>query len=364
MRREGERHEGLQASRHEVNRALLLTPAGSAAIATIRIYGPDVENFLSQHFSASPVPLHCIHGRLTDGETVIDDPVIVLSEDKTSADLHIHGGPWVVQSALALLEQNGFTLIDANSPLPIWAADGETTIEREIELALPLAKTDLALRVLLAQKEAWNDFQSKIKNQKEKIPAILADHALHHLLHPPRVAIVGVANVGKSTLANQLFAQERSITADLPGTTRDWVGELANLDGLAVLLVDTPGLRDTPDLIEQHAIDQSRPVIEGADLIVLVLDPTQPLDNDQRDLIARWPAAIRVINKSDREAIWNISEMRGIPTVATTGAGVDELRRAIRLHFGCDNLALRRPRVWTQRQRDELLALAATRTSG
>ena len=100
------------------------------------------------------------------------------------------------------------------------------------------------------------------------LPAILADRSLWWLLHPPRVAIVGRPNVGKSTLANQLFARERSITADLPGTTRDWVGELADVNGLAVMLVDTPGLRDAADPIERAAIAGARGQIAAADLVV------------------------------------------------------------------------------------------------
>ena len=128
------------------------------------------------------------------------------------------------------------------------------------------------------------------------------DHSLYWLLHPPRVAIIGVPNAGKSTLANRLFAQERSITADLPGTTRDWVGEIANVDGLAVMLVDTPGLRHTDDPIESEAIRRSKGQIERADLVVLVLDVTQPRDPDQLALEAAHRCALVVVNKSDQAA--------------------------------------------------------------
>ena len=135
------------------------------------------------------------------------------------------------------------------------AVDGAMTLEREMLAALPLARTDLGVRTLLAQRRHGAEAMSTL--YAAAIGRILADRSLDHLLHPPRVAIVGAPNVGKSTLANQLFAQERSITADLPGTTRDWVGEIANIDGLAVTLVDTPGVRDTADAIEREAIDRS-----------------------------------------------------------------------------------------------------------
>src|SRR5206468_1554210 len=131
-------------------------------------------------------------------------------------------------------------------PLTDDAVDAQTQFEREMLAHLPLARTELAVRTLLAQPAAWQ--REKCKTM---LSAILGDVALHHLLHPPRVAIIGSANVGKSTIANQLFGQERSITADLEGTTRDWVGEIANIDGLAVMLIDTPGIRQTSDAIER-----------------------------------------------------------------------------------------------------------------
>jgi tRNA modification GTPase len=174
---------------------------------------------------------------------------------------------------------------------------------------------------------------------------------LHWLLRPPRVAIVGVPNVGKSTLANQLFGAERVITADVPGTTRDWVGEIANLDGLAVMLVDTPGRRASDDAIEREAIDRSTEQITAADLVVLVLDPTQLRKPGQAELERMFPAALRVVNKSDRAGLWE-SAATAIRTVATTGVGVDALRAAIRCRFlGADTFDLAQARWWTERQR-------------
>ncbi|HEY2585463.1 MAG TPA: GTPase [Tepidisphaeraceae bacterium] len=333
------------------NLAMLLTPPGSAAIAVIRITGPAVPEFLRAHFTKPARIGRCVHGDLHEAGRVVDDAVVVLI-DETTADLNLHGGPWVVRSSLDLAARDGFVVHDsAKPPLPHEATAGQTLLEQEVLSHLPLARTELGVRLLLAQPDAWAALQSAGVPSRDAIERILADRTLDHLLHPPRVAIVGPANVGKSTLANQLFARERSITADVPGTTRDWVGEIANVDGLPVMLLDTPGLRETEDRIEQSAIERSRHEIGRADLIVLVVDASRPIEGEQASLLDGYPNAIRVVNKVDRSAGWDITQIHGIPTVSTTGEGVDALRRTIvRSLCGEEPIAITRPRCWTDRQ--------------
>lgn len=325
------------------NRAILLTAPGPAAIAVVRIVGPLVDTFLAAHFSRPSREGRCVHGELHDGDRVLDDPIVVLLLPGRGADINLHGGPWVVQSLLDLAASFGFDVAETDEN----ALDGTSQLEREMLASLPLATTELALRTLLAQPDAWRGAT------RRDVPAIVQDRALWWLLHPPRVAIVGSPNVGKSTLANQLFARERSITADLPGTTRDWVGELANLDGLVVMLVDTPGVRETSDEVERAAIECASEQVRAADLVVVVLDPTQPEDG-QRGFIEVHPSALIVANKVDRPSVWSAQDRATVSTVAMMGSGVDDLRRAIRERFGCEAIELSGPRWWTVRQREAL----------
>ena len=343
-----EEGSGLEAQGSGKGRAVLLTPAGGAAIAVVRLAGDGVGAFLAEYFDKPAAAGRCVHGTLRDGVRVLDDPVVVISQGGAVADINLHGGPWVVRSVLDLARRHGFeTDAPPSLPLPPDAVDADGEIEREVLRYLPLATTELAVRALLAQVSAWESAGPG------SIDA--ADRSLHWLLHPPRVAIIGIPNVGKSTLGNQLFAQERSITADVPGTTRDWVGEIANVDGLPVMLVDTPGLRETRDPIEAEAIERSRAVVTGADLVVLVLDPTQPREPAQAALERAFPNAVRILNKADREAGgWEGEAM--LRTVATTGQGVAALRAETRTHFlGPAPFDVVRPRCWTQRQRDLVL---------
>lgn len=332
------------------NRALLLTPPGISAIAVVRCVGPGSKDFVRSHFSRPLKSGKAVHGQFRDDEgNEIDDPLIYLAADEAFLDINLHGGAWVVRSVLELARKSGFEIVEKLSvPMPGAAIDSTDEIGREIDAYLPLATTELALRTLLAQEKAWKSVNSFDAAQ---IDAMLADRSLFWLLHPPRVAIIGAPNAGKSTLANQLFAQERSITANLPGTTRDWVGEIANLDGLAVQLIDTPGIRETPDDIERQAILRSGEQIQKADLVVLVLDASSPLEPQQLPLIQRYENALRVINKIDQSTAWDRSPICAINTIAMIGQGIDALRVAIRRHFGCDQIDTNRPRYWTDRQR-------------
>jgi len=327
------------------NVAMVLTPPGAAAIAVLRLCGPGVAAFLQAHFSKPPRAGFCMHGQLRDGETIIDDPVVVLAEDGAWAEISLHGGPWIVRCACQLAQRGGFRVLPACLPTPD-AAIGptESPLQGEMLAALPLAKTQLAIKTLLAQPAAWQ----KALAGRADVAAILQDESLWWLLHPPQIAIVGEPNVGKSTLANQLFGRQRSITADLPGTTRDWVGEMANIDGLAVTLVDTPGQRQTDDPIEVAAIAASQGKIASSHLTIEVLDATHP---PQR----RWPDSLSVINKTDLPAAWEFSQLDALPISALTGAGLDQLRSRIVQRFGIGHPS--RPRWWTPRQK-EILARA------
>jgi tRNA modification GTPase len=340
--------------------AIVLTPPGSAAIAVVRLRGAGVARFLADHFSRPAAPSRCLHGDLRDGDTILDDPIVILFDDGRSAEIHLHGGPWVVAATLDLLRRGGFDVIEpsAGAALDVDRVDGESLLEREVLAYLPLARTEEGIRLLLAQVGAWRAFLSDPSNP----PALDRVGDLGPMLFPPRVAIIGRPNVGKSTLANQLFAQERSLTADLPGTTRDWVGELANIDGLAVVLIDTPGRRQTADPIERAAIAGSGEVVRAAELVIEVIDAADSPEvanvDDHRGSggVTSAPPGRRgtliVLNKIDRGTRRDVQH--DLETIATTGHGVDALRRAIRAQFGFAEADPRRPMAWTARHADIL----------
>lgn len=357
------------------NCVIVLTPPGAAAIAVLRFVGNDAVRFLQSRLTrisdATPATLkpgRSLHLHLHDGAEILDDPIVFFSQDGTFADVSIHGSPWLVQCVLDLAGRAGLEIVrpalSPDRPLPLSAVDGESILEREVNAALPLARTDRTVRMLLHQRAAWQALKAADpSDQVAQCAAILSDRTLYHALAPPKVAIIGIPNAGKSTLANALFQRERTITADLPGTTRDWVADIAHIDGLPITLIDTPGLRDTADPIESQAITNSAATIAGADLVLLLLDNSQPLTGHQSRLLHDHPAAMPVINKSDLPAAWSndiVEFSQGpIPIVATTGRGLPELRQRIRSFLRCDTRPPVAPRFWTARQ-EELLIRART----
>lgn len=332
------------------NRVMVLTPrapGGGSAIAVVRVRGPGVGEFLGRFFSKSTVSGRCVHAELRDGKSIIDDAVVVSDPSGNWADICLHGGAWVVESTLLLAQREGFQIVGAALPVAPEAFDEcEGEIDREMMQYLPLALTEPVMRMLLNQPAVWRE----AAKQNLDRAAVVRDLTLWRLLHPPTIAIVGRPNVGKSTLANRLFGQQRSITADLPGTTRDWVGELADIAGMPALLIDTPGERETGDPIEGGAIAAGRGKIRKADLLIAVLDATS------EDSARENPGnVIVVVNKTDAPARWDFSGSNALLISARTGRGCDELCREIQRRLGVEDVADDRARWWTERQKKILL---------
>jgi tRNA modification GTPase len=146
------------------------------------------------------------------------------------------------------------------------------------------------------------------------------------------LAILGKPNVGKSSLFNTLLQQDRAIVTPTAGTTRDIVSEFAEIDGIPVKLLDTAGIRATSDVIEAEGVERSWAALADADIVLAVFDLSQPLDDTDRELIDKAHASgqgMAVGNKCD---LPKQAEDPGDNTAvsATTGEGIDALRRAIR----------------------------------
>ena len=151
-----------------------------------------------------------------------------------------------------------------------------------------------------------------------------------------KLALVGRPNVGKSSIFNALLGKDRSIVTHLPGTTRDTVSDSFSLDGIPIDLVDTAGLRETEDLVEQLGVERTRTAISEADLVIAILEANSAQSVDDLALLDQFPIKIYLFNKCDLgssipgELVESLSASHVVlMTSALTGEGIEDLRRAI-----------------------------------
>lgn len=163
------------------------------------------------------------------------------------------------------------------------------------------------------------------------IGALAASFAYGKLVHEGfTLAIVGRPNVGKSSLFNRLLEQDRAIVTEIPGTTRDVVSETASLGGIPVKILDTAGIRLGQDVVESLGIERSYQALADADLTLVVVDASEKLAGEDEALIARARSAGKAFIASNKSDLAMQTHLPGaLPVSALTGAGIEDLRRAI-----------------------------------
>ncbi len=193
----------------------------------------------------------------------VDRGPIVRWDDAT-VDLFPHGGPAILRRLTAALTDAG---VDAAPESHRAYPEAGDEIEARMLAALARAASPLAIDLLLDQPRRWAGGP----------PEACADaRVLDRLVDPPLVVAIGPANIGKSTLLNALAGRPVAIVADAPGTTRDHVGALLDLDGLVVRYLDTPGVMETTSAIDLEAQRLAERTAREADLLLLCGDPGSP----------------------------------------------------------------------------------------
>jgi tRNA modification GTPase len=230
-------------------------------------------------------------------------------------------------------------LIEAATPLQARAAFDQL----DGTLTRAIAELDATLFDLIARLEASVDFPEEgyhfvepdalataLDGLLARTGALLADGRRGRLIREGfQAAVVGEPNVGKSSLFNALVGSARAIVTEVPGTTRDLVSEVVDLEGLRVTLVDTAGLRDAADPVEREGVARSRQAVAAADLVLCVEDRSRPRNGAAVRPVPVAPSCkvLYVANKSDLPEAWRDPE--ALEVSATTGIGMDRLRRRI-----------------------------------
>src|SRR4051812_219756 len=365
----------------------IATPAGRGGIGIVRFSGPGAHAVAAslltrtKKLDARRATLTRLAGTAADAVDIADEVIATYFPSPHSytgqdvVEISAHGSPVVlhgivrraVASGARLAEPGEFTLraflngkrdliqseavadlIDAVTPLQARTAFDQL----EGSLTSRIAALDATLFDLLARLEASLDFPDEgyhfiepdtisrdVAAILSEIGALLADADRGRMIREgAHIVVAGRPNVGKSRLFNALAGADRAIVTDVPGTTRDLVTERVDIEGLAVTLVDTAGLRDTLDVVEREGVARADRARDVADLVLVVLDASEPLTVDDRQLLERTQGRVRIVvgNKSDlvatdgeRDTPIAEADTRTIRVSAVTGEGLSDLRTAI-----------------------------------
>lgn len=368
---------------HKTTIAAIATPPGEGGVAIIRISGPQAFQVAQKLFSVDAA--HCkshsvYYGWVLDEQgRRLDDGLLLPFRSPRSytgediVELHCHGGNFIARrvlelalSAGALPAQAGEFTMRAflNGKIDLAQAEAvQQLIGARNEYALQSAKEQLEGRLSKAvsslQKElthcaavfeAWVDFPEEglefatleemsnrvllIKEQMQKLLATFEEGRV--LRDGAKVALIGPPNAGKSSLLNALLERERAIVSAIPGTTRDLIEEQANLLGMQLQLIDTAGIRQSDEVIEQEGMRRSLSVAQEADLLLLLFDSSQPLTQEHFDLIEKVAVdkTLLLWNKVDlvkqETSAFSIDGLQQLYLSVKERKGIDELKQAVR----------------------------------
>ena len=370
--------------------AAIATAPGIGGIGIIRVSGPEACNVVNRIFhSQQSVPLgerqtrtihygHIVHPKT--GKT-LDEVIVVLMKGPHSytaedvVEIQCHGGFVSVREILKVLlsegvrqaEEGEFTkraflngridLTQAEAIIDIIDAKTEQSLEVAVnQLDGTLSKYIRSLRdeliAMIAHLEVTIDYPEEdieeVSAQEvrtglepilEKMDTLLATAQRGKLLRDGvMVSIIGRPNAGKSSLMNALLREDRAIVTNIPGTTRDSIEEFLTIQGIPVHLIDTAGIRETEDIVESMGVEKARQYLDKADVVVLVIDGSKPLEPEEQELlqlITNRPSII-FLNKADqaqcvrKEEIAALGTFTEIVTIsAAQGEGMDEMARVI-----------------------------------
>lgn len=331
--------------------AAIATPLGEGAIGIVRISGTNAIPIAQNIFKGknlATVSSHTLnYGHVVDPDKdeILDEVMVgVMRAPRTFTredviEINTHGGIAVTNEILQLILRQGARMAEPGEFTKRAFLNGRVDLtQAEAVMDIIRAKTDKAMNI--AVKQLDGSLKTLIENTRQEILNTLAQvevnidypeyddveemtthlirektiefqALLENLLRTARrgkilreglsTAIIGRPNVGKSSLLNNLLREEKAIVTDIAGTTRDVIEEYVNIKGVPLKLVDTAGIRETDDIVEKIGVERSKQALSEADLILLVLNASEKLTEQDRALLALSEMTRRIIllNKTD-----------------------------------------------------------------
>ena len=373
--------------------AAISTAPGEGGIGVVRVSGPESEKIMRRLMKSCPTeiePRHAYFGKVVAdsgnaSSEIIDEAVFLFMRSPASytgedmLEIQAHGSNVSLKSILSAILDSGFSGVRMAEPgefTKLAFLNGKMDLSQaEAVIDIIKAKTDLSLEIAESQREGR--LGENIREIRESLLDILANMAvdidypdedidddseahsdtvndlrwvlddIEKLLDTAsigriaregiRAVIAGKPNAGKSSLMNAILGEGRVIVTDIPGTTRDTVEESASLGGIPIVLVDTAGLRDSDDKVEKIGIEKTAQAIAGADIVILVIDGSQPLDEEDEQVLGyvekmSTDHMLVVINKEDLGKSISEEEIKrrlpGVRTITTSLIGKGALDAA------------------------------------
>ena len=329
----------------------IATPLGEGAIGIVRISGTEavaIANRIFQGKNLETVDSHTLnYGHILDPDKdeILDEVMVgVMRAPRTFTredviEINTHGGIAVTNEILQLILRQGARMAEPGEFTKRAFLNGRVDLtQAEAIMDIIRAKTDKAMNIAVKQldgslKDLIDNTRQEILNTlaqvevnidypeyddvEEMTTALLREktqefqNLLENLLRTARrgkilreglsTAIIGRPNVGKSSLLNNLLREDKAIVTDIAGTTRDVIEEYVNIKGVPLKLIDTAGIRETDDIVEKIGVERSRQALAEADLILLVLNASEKLTDQDRALLALSDMTRRIVllNKTD-----------------------------------------------------------------
>ena len=371
----------------------LATAPIKSALGIVRLSGDDVFDVVSKCFSKDLRQIQektIIYGSVNDNGEKIDDVVLLAYKGpksftgEDSVEIICHGSPLICKQIIEACIKNGarmatngefssraymhnkIDLVQAEAindvinsttkeakKLNLMSLDGKTS-----ELIRPI-KTKIAdILSLIEVNIDYPEYEDIEVANKDKIIAVVDEiiPRIDELIDDGKkakiinegvkVALVGKPNVGKSSLLNAFLGEDRAIVTDIAGTTRDVVEGSANIDGIVLHLFDTAGIRDSQDKIESIGIEKSKKTIKEADIVVVVLDSTSNLNDEDRQILeyTKEYDPIVVYNKKDESSTDNIL------SISALNNEIEPLIKAIKERIGLTEKSFSKPALNNTRQ--------------
>ena len=376
--------------------AAIATSPGIGGIGIIRISGEEAFLVASKIFCPKdaffnvlePIPNVIKYGYIFDGKEKIDEVLVSFFKAPHSytteniVEINCHGGMLVMRRILEIAIKNGARIAEPGEFTKRAFLNGRIDLaQAEAIIDIITSKTDKERNVSLVQLEGFlsekiNKIQSKIYDvliqieagidypeheiedvTRENIFSVLTEskESLRKLCDSfeegkvlkdgVKTVILGKPNVGKSSLMNTLLREDRAIVTDIPGTTRDTIEEYVNIKGIPLRIVDTAGIRNTEDRIEEIGVEKAKNEIENADMIIAVFDISRELTDEDYEIIEliKNKKSIIIINKVDLEEKWSEKEVfegkKVINISAKEKFGIEELENEIEELWKINNMS-------------------------